>query len=161
PLAEGGFVFRRTLVLAGALALVFATAATAADVKIRVEGKTHTIFAPAEHHVTADNALQALEQAAAAGAFFVDVKQTADGPYVDQVGLFQAFGSSGWTYKVNGVSPPVGADQYSLKPADHVLWYWATFSQAGGPPTLELDHQHGNCYRVFAVDDTGAKSDAD
>src|SRR4051794_26680349 len=45
PLAEGGFVFRRSLVLFAALAavLVLAPVVFAARVHVRVEGKTQTI----------------------------------------------------------------------------------------------------------------------
>ena len=59
-------------------------------------------------------------------------------------------------FKVNGVSPPVGADAVTLKDGDHVLWYWATFGPEGGPPTLSLRAgTKRNCYRVLAQDDTG------
>jgi Domain of unknown function (DUF4430) len=152
-------VFRRTLVL-GAVALILPAVGFAANVKIRVEGKTRTIFAPAERSVSADNALGALQTAAGAGEFYFHVTQTSFGPYVDQVGLYPAGGTTGWVYKVNGVSPPVGADQYVLKAGDKVLWYWATFGPAGGPPSLELERTQGNCYRVFSVDDTGTKTAA-
>ena len=42
-------------------------------------------------------------------------------------------GSSGWAFKVNGASPPVGADKVELKNGDVVLWYWATFTRCGRP----------------------------
>ena len=45
---------------------------------------------------------------------------------------------AGWVFKVNGASPPVGADQVELKDGDEVLWYYATFGATGGPPTLAL-----------------------
>ena len=70
------------------------------------------------------------------------------GPYVDQIGRYPAAGSSGWIYKVNGVSPPVGADQVVLSDGDTVLWYWATFGEQGGPPTLAAQAASArNCYR--------------
>jgi hypothetical protein len=156
---EGGFVFRRTLVL-GAIALILPAAGFSADVKIRVEGKTRTIFAPTERPVSADNALEALQTAADAGEFYFHITQTAFGPYVDQVGLYPAGGTTGWVYKVNGVSPPVGADQYVLKPGDRLLWYWATFGPAGGPASRELEHTQGNSYPLIALDDTGARTAA-
>ena len=51
PLAEGGFVSRRLITLGAALALVaaLATPALAARVKVRVEGKTTTIFGALHH----------------------------------------------------------------------------------------------------------------
>jgi hypothetical protein len=153
-------VFRRSLVSLGVLALVFAAASPAASVRIRVEGKTKTIFAPAENRMEADNALRALESAAQAGEFFYHVTVTSFGPYVVQIGLFGGEGSSGWVYKVNGVSPPVGADQYVLHDGDRVLWYYATFGPTGGPPTLLLERARGNCYRVYSVDDTGTRKPA-
>ena len=67
---------------------------------------------------TATQRARCPEDAGKAGEFFVHVTPTSYGPYVDQVGYYAAFGSSGWTYKVNGVSPPVGADQYALEPGD-------------------------------------------
>ena len=153
-------MFRRSLVSIGALALVFAAASPAASVRVRVEGKTKTIFAPAEARMDAADALQALGSAAQAGEFYYHVTVTAFGPYVDQIGLYGGEGSSGWVYKVNGVSPPVGADQYVLEDGDRVLWYYATFGPAGGPVTLLLERARENCYRVYAVDDTGTRKAA-
>jgi hypothetical protein len=59
---------------------------------------------------------------------------------------------------VNGVSPPVGADKVTLKDGDVVLWYYATFGPAGGPPTLELQRLPANCYVVQSVTDTGKRA---
>ena len=135
-------------VLAAALLLV--PAALAVRVHVRVEGKTRTIFGPAEPtlSVTA-NALDALEAASLAGEFYYHVTVTGFGPYVDQIGRYAAAASSGWVFKVNGVSPPVGADAVQLKDGDTVLWYWATFGPSGGPPTL-LMKRSGRCYSVVA-----------
>jgi len=156
-------VFRRTLALAGAFALVFAAAAPAASVRIRVEGKTQTIFGTAEPRLDATTALEALEHAAGAGEFYFHVTVTGFGPYVDQVGLYAGVGTSGWVYKVNGASPPVAADQYVLDDGDRVVWYYATFGETGGPPTLLLERAGSgsrNCYRVYKQDDTGQRTAA-
>jgi hypothetical protein len=148
-------VFRRLVVLL-ALAAVLAPAALAARVHVRVEGKTQTIFGSTEPVLAAQNALDALGSASVAGEFYYHVSPTAYGPYVDQIGLYAASGASGWTFKVNGVSAPVGADKVTLKPGDRVLWYWATFTATGGPPTLVLKRaRRANCYRVLAQDDNG------
>jgi len=40
------------------------------------------------------------------------------------VGAFTASDSAFWLYKVNRVAPEVGADQFRLKRADQVLWYF-------------------------------------
>ena len=139
-----------------ALAAVLAPTALAARVHVRVEGKTTTIFGTAEPVLDATTALTALDAASVAGEFYYHVASTAYGPYVDQIGLYKAAGSSGWTFKVNGVSAPVGADKVTLGPGDRVLWYWATFGPAGGPPTLVLSRgKRAGCYRVVEQDDAG------
>jgi Domain of unknown function (DUF4430) len=146
---------------AGVTALLIVPAASALRVHVRVEGKTRTIFGPAEPTLTVKaNALDALDSASIAGEFYYHVATTSFGPYVDQIGRYVAGASTGWVFKVNGVSPPVGADAVQLKPGDDVLWYWATFGQSGGPPTLVLRHGKRECYRVAAQDDAGKKQPA-
>ena len=124
-------------------------------VRVRVEGKTSTVFGAAQPRARAATALEALEVASTAGEFYYHVQETSFGPFVDQIGRYPAEGSSGWVFKVNGASPPVGADKVELKNGDVVLWYWATFTDAGGPPTLDLGRERSGCYRVVARDDTG------
>jgi len=140
-----------------AAALLLVPAALAVGVHVRVEGKTQTIFGSSGPTLsTGPNALDALEAASLAGEFYYHVTTTSFGPYVDQIGRYPAGGSDGWVFKVNGVSPPVGANAVQLKAGDHVLWYWATFGPSGGPPTLELKKgAKRNCYRVLAQDDNG------
>jgi hypothetical protein len=82
------------------------------------------------------------------------------GDYVSQIGKYPATGSTGWAFKVNGISPPVGADKVTLKDGDVVLWYYATFGTAGGPPTLELQRLPANCYVVQSVNDAGKRTRA-
>ena len=129
--------------------------ALAATVQVRVEGKTQTIFAPTEATVTAASAQDALEQASLAGEFYYHVTVTGFGPYVDQVGRYGGTASSGWVFKVNDVSPPVGADKVVLKDGDRVLWYYATFGPTGGPPTLSVKASKKGCYVAQAFDDNG------
>ena len=74
---------------------------------------------------------------------------------MSQIGNYPGAGSAGWVFKVNGVSPPVGADQVQLKDGDSVLWYWAVFGPNGGPATLDLKADGPNCYQVRSFDDTG------
>ena len=152
-------MFRRPLVLLAAIVavLVLVPAALAAAVHVRVEGKTQTIFGPGQPVVSGTNALDVLEAAATRGEFYYHVQTSSFGPYVDQIGLYPAGGQAGWVFKVNGVSPPVGADQVQLKDRDVVLWYWAEFGPSGGPPTLTLTRS-GRCYSVRAQDDQGRKS---
>ncbi|MGH3002027.1 MAG: DUF4430 domain-containing protein [Gaiellaceae bacterium] len=134
---------------------VLPSTAFAATVKVRVEGKTRTIFAPTEFTVTAQTALDALEQASIAGEFYYHVTQAGFGPYVDQVGRYGGSASSGWVFKVDDRSPPVGADKVQLQNGDHVLWYYATFGPTGGPPTLVVKPASRGCYTVHAFDDNG------
>ena len=136
---------KRLLVLVALLFILPATA-LAATVHVRVEGKTKTLFAPQEATVTAGSALDALQQASLAGEFYYHLTQSSFGKYVDQVGLYGGTGDSGWVFKVNDVSPPVGADQVQLQDGDHVLWYYATFGPTGGPPTLEVKAAAKGCY---------------
>ena len=153
-------MFRRPLVLIAALVvvLVVVPAALAAAVHVRVEGKTQTIFGPTQPVVSGSNALDVLGAAAVRGEFYYHVQASSFGAYVDQIGLYPAAGQAGWVFKVNGVSPPVGADQVQLKDGDVVLWYWAEFGPSGGPPTLTLTRSSRRCYSVTAQDDQGRKS---
>ena len=147
---------------AGVAALLIVPAASALRVHVRVEGKTRTIYGSTEPTLTVStNALDALESASVAGEFYYHVATSAFGPYVDQVGRYLAAGSNGWVFKVNGVSPPIGADTVALKDGDRVLWYWATFGPRGGPPTLVLRvGAKRGCYRVLSQDDNGKTTPA-
>jgi hypothetical protein len=155
-------------VVAAALvaALLVVPAAFAVKVHVRVEGKERTIFgatsplidvASPRANPLPENALDALESASVFGEFYYHVTQSSFGPYVDQVGRYAGVGQTGWVFKVNGVSPPVGADQVRLAAGDTVLWYWAQFGIVpGGPKTLVLSRLGKSpCYRVLAQDDSG------
>jgi len=153
-------VLRRLVLLSVALTVALTSTALAATVQVRVEGKTQTIFGAQQPRVSADNALQALDLASTAGEFHYAVTTSSFGDYVSQIGKYPAAGSAGWVFKVNGVSPPVGADKVELKDGDVVLWYYAVFGAAGGPPTLELQRLPGNCYLVQSVNDAGRRTRA-
>jgi hypothetical protein len=136
--------------------LVLPAVAAAATVKVRVEGKTRTLYGPTEVTVNATTALDALEQASLSGEFYYHVTTTSFGPYVDQIGRYPGAASSGWVFKVDDKSPPVGADKVQLADGDQVLWYYADFGPNGGPPTLSLKAASRGCYTVHAFDDNGA-----
>jgi hypothetical protein len=160
-------VFHRLFMLAAALvaALLFVPSALAVKVHVRVEGKTRTIFGAAAPLIDVtspranplpESALDALESASFLGEVYYHVATSSFGAYVDQIGRYAAVGQTGWVYKVNGVSPPVGASEARLKQGDTVLWYWAQFGVAGGPKTLVLSRVgKAPCYRVHAQDDNG------
>ncbi|HEX4929874.1 MAG TPA: DUF4430 domain-containing protein [Gaiellaceae bacterium] len=153
-------MLRRIVALSVLFLVALTPAALAANVKIRVEGKTTTIFGSTQPTVIADNALQALDVASTAGEFYYGTTTAEFGTYVSQIGKYAAAASAGWVFKVNGVSPPVGADKVVLKDGDVVLWYYATFGAAGGPPTLELKRLPANCYVVESVTDAGKRTRA-
>jgi hypothetical protein len=150
---------RRSLIVLAALVVAAALAAPALAVRVhvRVEGKTQTLFGPTQPALEGGaSALTALDAASLVGEFYYHVSPTSFGPYVDQIGRYPGGGSTGWVFKVNGVSPPVGADQVALKDGDTVLWYFATFGPTGGPKTLALRKgSRRNCYRVVTQDDAG------
>ena len=151
-------MFRRLSLIfaAPAVALALVPVSSAARVHMRVEGKTRTIFGASQPLVEGGaNALTALDTASALGEFFVHLTTASFGSYVDQIGRYAAAGQTGWVFKVDGVSPPVGADQVTLHEGDSVLWYWAQFGVAGGPKTLVLSRVGRSCYRVQAQDDNG------
>ena len=153
---------RSTVILAlCALACVLASSALAARVHVRVEGKTTTIYGKSEPSLqTGATALDALETASLVGEFYYHVTQFSFGPFVDQIGRLGSTASDGWVYKVNGVSPDVGAAQYTLKEGDRILWYWTSFSGPVATPTLRLARERGGCYRVTAEDAKGARQGA-
>jgi hypothetical protein len=151
---------RRTFLMLVALVVLAATlvpAALAARVSVRVEGRTQSLYGALETRFEAGvNAMAALDAASNRGEFYYHVTSTSFGPYVDQIGRHPAEATSGWVFKVNGASPPVGADQVQLRDGDRVLWYWATFGPSGGPSTLLLTRTGRNCYRVVTENDQGA-----
>ena len=153
---------RRLIVLLTVLGLALALAAAAlgATVTVRVEGKTQPIFGSVPVKVDAPNALVALDAASTLGEFYYGLVNSSFGTYVNQIGRYPGAGSAGWVFKVNGASPPVGADQVVLEDGDEVLWYYATFGATGGPKTLSLKAAAANCYTVAAFDDAGKSTPA-
>ena len=146
----------KRLILLLVLCLAVPTTAFAASVKVRVEGKTKTLFGPTEITVQASTPMEAIEQASILGELYYHVTTTSFGPYVDQVGRYGGSASAGWVFKVDDVSPPVGADKVQLKDGDRVLWYYADFGPTGGPPTLRVTSAtKKGCYAATAYDDSG------
>ena len=141
------------------LMLVVPSTALAATVKVRIEGKTRTLFAPTWVTVNAATPLEAIQKAAVLGEIYYHVTSSSFGNYVDQVGLYGGSSSSGWVFKVDNASPPVGADQVQLKDGDTVLWYYADFGATGGPPTLDVKAAtKKGCYTATAYDDNGKQA---
>ena len=153
------------LLSAGATFALLVPAALAVRVHVRVEGKSRTIFGATAPLIDVtspranplpENALDALQSASVLGEFYYHVTANGSGLYVDQIGRYAGVGQTRWAFKVNGVSPGVGANEARLKKGDTVLWYWGQFGVAGGPKTLVLSRVgRAPCYRVQAQDDKG------
>jgi hypothetical protein len=164
------------LILATALVLTLVPIAHAIRVHVRIEGAGSTLFGAEQPRVTPflgtltqgdvslelsqPTALGALETASRRGEIFYQLVGTSFGPFVAQIGRLAGEGSSGWVYKVNGASPPVGADAHVLEEGDVVLWYYATFGETGGPQTLDLRRVGRGCFRAYAQDDAGIATPA-
>lgn len=170
-------MLRRSLVVAGVLGIAAALAAPALALRVhvRVEGARTTIFGPTRPLVTPvsrtftppdgpavavskPTPIGALERASRIGEFYYRVKSFSFGPYVDRIGRRAGGGSTGWVFKVNNASPPVGADAYRLKAGDDLLWYFARFGPSGGPKTLAVARLGGGCFRAHAYDDNGTRT---
>ena len=125
--------------------------ATPPGVRVRVEGANHTVFsglATAQPVVMTDsdgaphtfdgNAMWALGSAAQIGSFPYVLKDSAFGLFIDSVAGEQPVPTPpypGWLYRVNGISPMVGADQYTVVEGDEVLWYYGTYDAS---PTVAV-----------------------
>ena len=81
---------------------------------------------------TAANALEALDAASLAGEFYYHVTTTSFGDVRRPDRPVRRRRQTGWVFKVNGKSPPVGADKVVLKDGDTVLWYWASSARPAG-----------------------------
>ncbi len=169
----------RSLVWLGIVvaALALAAPALAVKVHVRVESQNTTIWGAKEPWVTpvggtiqppsgdpitvgANTAFGALERASSRGDFFYATLTFSFGSFVNQIGRLAGTASTGWVYKVNGISPPVGATDYVLKEGDRVLWYYATFGPTGGPKTLTIEKKRKPklCFTARQQDDAGVKT---
>jgi Domain of unknown function (DUF4430) len=162
----------RSLVWLGIVvaALALAAPALAVKVHVRVESQNTTVWGAKEPWVTppsgdpltvgANTAFGALERASQRGDFFYATLTFSFGSFVNQIGRLAGTASTGWVYKVNGISPPVGATDYVLKKGDRVLWYYATFGPTGGPKTLTIEKKRKPklCFTARQQDDAGVKS---
>ena len=130
-------------------------------VQVRVEGKASRRSSAPPSRVLERRRTRsaALEAASLAGEFYYHVTSTAFGPYVDQIGRYPAAATSGWVFKVNGVSPPVGADKVRAEGRRRASS--GTGRRSAPPAARRRCGSYGearrNCYRVIAQDDTGAR----
>ena len=63
-------------------------------------------------------------------------------------------------FKVNGVSPPVGADKVVLKDGDVVLWYYATFGADRRPADARAEAAARQLLRRRVAHDAGKRTRA-
>ena len=153
-------MLRRLSILSVLLAVILTPTALAANVKIRVEGKTHDDLRRGAAARRGRQRAPGPRRRPARPASSTTALTTADVRRLRQPDrqVRRRPARPGWVFKVNGVSPPVGADKVTLKDGDVVLWYYATFGATGGPPTLELQRLPANCYVVQTVNDAGKKA---
>lgn len=131
------------MLAAWTVALGSAPAWADARVKVRVEGADSTVWAGSVNvgtsvltdkdgatHTVSGKALCTLDEAARLGAFPYQLQSFAWGLFIDGVNdewSVLAPPYPGWLYRVNGVSPPVGADALDVSDGDEVLWYYGTY----------------------------------
>ena len=136
---------------------------TPVTIKVRVEGKTSTIWSGQVTFSTSTitdkqgtvftvdhpTALGALNQAAQTGGFSY-VVSSAYGPlgFVESVAGDANQGADGWLYRDNWQSPSVAAVDYTLANNDEVLWYYGGW--AAEPLKLSVDKDQ-TCLRRITL----------
>ncbi len=140
-------------------------------VDVRVEGKTKTIWSGSvtvnQSTITADNsgtkyhlanptALGALDEAAAKGNFSYKTTDQWGSLYVTSIDGEEAEGTAGWLYRVDYVSPSVGAADFILDqtsppdpPHKEVLFYYGEYTDI--PLKLEVDNTAPSVGGSFTV----------
>ena len=74
------------------------------------------------------SALGTLDAASIVGNFSYTVEETEFGPFIDSIGGVASndTGQEGWLYKVNNITPEVGADRYQVADGDTVTFWYGT-----------------------------------
>ena len=122
-------------------------------VDVRVEGQTSTIWSGQvtfvdstivdsegnSHSLDRPTALGALDAAASDGGFsYVAIPDY--GPlYITEVAGEARAGGDGWSYRVDWISPDVGAGDYVLGPSQSVLWYYGVWGAKPMRLTVDSD----------------------
>jgi hypothetical protein len=134
-------------------------------VDVRVEGEDETIWSGTvtvdESWITADNsdieyhlegptALGALDEAAEEGEFTYTTTDEYGGLYVTSIDGEEAEGTSGWMYRVDYISPSVGADQFILDGSQQeVLFYYGEYTDI--PLKIEVNNTTPDAGDSFTV----------
>jgi hypothetical protein len=122
-------------------------------VNVRIEGKDDTVWCGdvtfsnstvmttdgAIHYLNEPTALGALDEADKLGGFGYVLVDYGWGLYVSEVAGEPPIGWDGWVYRVDYVSPSVGAADYTLYGDEDVLWYFGKMWPLVPPLTIELD----------------------
>ncbi len=142
------------------------TAARQVEVQVRVEGQNATLWrgtaavgpstivdsTGGSHTIPSASALGALDVAATRGALPYVAKNMGFGLFVDSVNGEASVPAPpwpGWMYRVNFVSPSVGAADYELKEGDSVLWYYGTYDST--PLAVALPRREVPVHRTLTV----------
>jgi hypothetical protein len=123
-------------------------------VDVRVEGEDENIWSGTvtvdESWITADNsgteyhledptAIGALDEAAEEGEFTYTTTDEYGGLYVTSIDGEEPAGTAGWMYRVDYISPSVGADQFILDDShQEVLFYYGEYTDI--PLKIEVDN---------------------
>jgi hypothetical protein len=140
-------------------------------VNVRVEGKDETIWSGQvtvdESTITADNsdieyhladptALGALDEAAAEGGFSYETTDQWGSLFVTSINGEEGEGMAGWLYRVDFISPSVGAADFILDessppdpPHNEVLFYYGLWDDI--PLRLEVDNTAPSAGDSFTV----------
>jgi len=124
-----------------------------ATVNVRIEGMDEMVWCGdvtfsnstvmttdgAIHYLNEPTALGALDEADKLGEFGYVLTDYGWGLYVEEVAGEPPIGWDGWVYRVNYVSPTVGASDYMLADNDEVLWYFGKMWPLVPPLKIELD----------------------
>ncbi len=99
---------------------------------LRIEGSNSTIC---EGYFVAANALEIVQKAADICDFTYEIEQTSFGPYLKKINNDEAQGMLGWLYRVDWLSPPMGAIDFNLTSGQKVLWYFGDWQW----PVMQLE----------------------
>jgi len=152
-------------------------------IAVRIEGQNSTIWSGTvtvtestiideqggEHSLAEPTALGALDEASQEGDFPYVVQETAFGLYVYSINGEEPSGMSGWMYRVDYISPWVGADAFILNettppdpPHEEVLFYYGESYEAPNgewgpfPLKVEVDKTEVDVDEQFTVTVTRA-----
>ena len=138
---------------------------------VRIEGMNDTIWCGdvtfsnstittsngSVHYLNEPTALGALDEADKSGEFgYVVESHTVYGLYVSEVNNEPAILWDGWMYRVNYISPWVGAADYTLADSDDVLWYFGAWTAP--PLAIELNKTAVDTGEEFAATVTAYNS---